>query len=290
MHVQHFYDPRTGTLSYVVSDAETRTALVIDPVHDYDPRAARTSTESAEEIARYLDEGGFSVPYVLDTHIHADHLSAIPFFKERYGAQSVVSSRVTVVQEVFKGLLNLGDEFKTDGSQFDVLLEDGAVLEAGPLHVQVIPTDGHTPASVSYLIGDAVFVGDSLFQPDAGTARCDFPGGSAGDLYDSIQRIYALPDETRVYTLHDYQPGGRELQFMATVAEHKAKNIHLNAKTTREEFIALRAELERGKDAPTLLLPSVQVNMRAGLFPPAESNGISYLKIPLNAFECGHGC
>ncbi|MCB9914473.1 MAG: MBL fold metallo-hydrolase [Planctomycetes bacterium] len=288
MIVQHFFDPRTYTLTYVVADEATKIALVIDPVLDYDPKAGKTFTESAEAVAAWIDARGYQVPYVLDTHVHADHLTAIPFFKQRYGAKSVIGEDVTTVQDVFKGLLNLGDEFKTDGSQFDVRMGPDDVLKAGPFEVRAIPTGGHTPASVSYLIGDAVFVGDSLFQPDAGTARCDFPGGSAAELYDSVMRIYALPDATRVFTLHDYQPGGRKLEFESTVGRQKRENVHLKATTTKEEFVALRAELERGKEAPTLLLPSVQVNMRAGELPPPESNGVRYLKIPLNAFHTAH--
>lgn len=284
MIVQHFYDPRTGTLSYVVADTDARTAVVIDPVLDYDPRSGRVFQDSAEEIARYVDEHDYAIPYVLDTHVHADHLTGLQFFRERYGAKTVIGSGVSRVQRAFAPLFDLDAGFATDGSQFDVLLDDGAKLDVGAFEIEVIETGGHTPASVSYLVGDAVFVGDTLFQPDSGTARCDFPGGSAAELYDSIQRIYALPPETRVFTLHDYQPGGRELAFESTVAEQRGSNVHLRDGVGKQEFVALRAELERGKEAPTLILPSLQVNIRAGHLPEPAANGTRYLKIPLNAF------
>ena len=285
MKVQHFYDRRTGSLTYVVADDASRTAVVIDPVMDYDPKAGRVYLESAEVVASYIDQAGYQIPFVLDTHPHADHMSAMQFFRERYGAKTVIGKQVTAVQRVFGELFHLGEEFPTDGSQFDVLLEDHGTLDAGPFEIEALPIGGHTPASVGYRINDAVFVGDTLFQPDAGTARCDFPGGSAGELYDGIQRLFALPAETRLYTLHDYQPGGRELRFESTVAEQRRDNIHIHDGVSREEFVALRAKLERGKEAPTLLFPAVQVNIRAGQLPPPEANAIRYLKIPLNAFN-----
>jgi glyoxylase-like metal-dependent hydrolase (beta-lactamase superfamily II) len=221
------------------------------------------------------------VPYVLDTHAHADHMSGAQFFRERLGAKTVIGRGITAVQAAFGELFGLAG-FPADGSQFDVLLDDWAVLEVGPFEIEAIPTAGHTPASLSYRIGDAVFVGDSLFQPDSGTARCDFPGGSAAELYDSIQRIFALPEDTRVFTLHDYRPGGRELAFESTVGEQRRDNIHIHDGVSKQEFVALRARLERGKEAPALLLPAVQVNIRAGHLPDPDDNGIRYLKIPLN--------
>jgi len=283
MIIQHFYDTRTGTLSYVVADEGSRTAVVIDAVTDYDPPSGRVFHESAESVARYIDAAGYSVPFVLDTHAHADHFSAMPFFRERYGAKTVIGAGITAVQDVFARLFNL--DVPADGSQFDVLLEDGEVLEAGGLQIEAIPTGGHTPTSLSYRIGDAVFVGDTLFQPDSGAARCDFPGGSAAELYDSIQRLYALPPATRLFTAHDYQPGGRQLAFESTVAAQRSDNIHIHDGVSKDEFVALRAKLEAGKPVPRLILPAIQVNICAGALPPPEANGTRYLKIPLNAFE-----
>lgn len=285
MKIQHFYDERTGTLSYVVSDDAETTAVVIDPVTDYDARSGRVFHESAEAIARYLDEHGLAVPFALDTHAHADHLSALQFFRERYGSRTVIGAGITTVQRTFKAFFDLGDEVPGDGSQFDVLLEDHQVLDVGPFSIEAIPTGGHTPASLSYRIGDAVFVGDTLFQPDAGTARCDFPGGSAEDLYDSIQRLFLLPEETRVFTLHDYRPGGRELAFESTIGEQRRSNIHLRDGVSKEEFVALRTRLEQGKEVPRLILPSIQVNIDAGRLPAPAENGRRYLKVPINGFE-----
>lgn len=284
MQIQHFFDPRTSTLTYLVYDLEEKSAVLIDPVLDYEPKAARIFFESAEKVARFVDERGLALSHVLDTHAHADHLTALDWFRSRYGALTGIGSGITEIQKAFAKLFYLGEEFATDGSQFDLLLEDGQRLDLGPFAVEAIPTGGHTPASLSYRIGDAVFVGDSLFQPDAGTARCDFPGGSAAELYDSVQRLFGLPDETRLFTLHDYQPGGRELAFESTVAEQKQHNVHIHQGMSKEAFIALREKLERGKEAPTLILPSLQVNIRAGRLPEPDSNGIRYFRIPLNAF------
>ncbi|MCA8956548.1 MAG: MBL fold metallo-hydrolase [Planctomycetes bacterium] len=283
MKIQHFFDPRTWTLSYVVFDEQARVGVVIDSVADYDQKSVRVFHESAAAIATFLDQHRIEVPYVLDTHIHADHLTAMPFFRAKYGARTVISAHVTEVQATFAKVFGL-EGFPTDGSQFDVLLDDGATLEAGPLTIEALPCHGHTPASLAFKIGDALFVGDSLFQPDSGTARCDFPGGSAAIEYDSIRRLFELPDDTRVFTGHDYQPGGRELQFESTIAEQRRGNIHLRTDTSREEFVALRKQLEAGKELPTLLFPALQVNMRAGVLPEPESNGIAYLKLPLNQF------
>lgn len=287
MKIQHFHDERTGTLSYVVSDDAEATAVVIDPVMDHDLRSGRVFHESAETIAGYLDEHGLAVPFVLDTHAHADHLSALQFFRERYGSRTVIGAGIPAVQRTFKAFFDLGEEVPGDGSQFDVLLEDHEVLDVGPFSIEAIPTGGHTPASLSYRIGDAVFVGDTLFQPDAGTARCDFPGGSAEELYDSIQRLFDLPEETRVFTLHDYQPGGRELAFESTIGEQRRSNIHLRDGVSKEEFVALRARLEQGKEVPRLILPSVQVNIDAGRLPAPAKNGRRYLRVPINGFEKG---
>lgn len=281
MHVKHFFDPRTWNLTYVVHQG--RDAVVIDSVLDYDPKSARTFTESCDQVEAYLDEHGLTLHWALDTHPHADHVTGLAELKRRRGCRTAIGAGIERVQQTWKGIFDLGDWFRTDGSQFDRLLADGEVLEAGELSIEVLLTEGHTPASLTYKIQDALFVGDLVFMPDQGTARCDFPGGSAAQMYQSVQRIYALPDATRVFTNHDYQPGGRELRFMATVGELKASNKHLDATTTQAEFEARRAQLERGKAMPTLLLPAVQLNLNAGELPPAHSNGVAYLQIPLNA-------
>ncbi|MBK8978005.1 MAG: MBL fold metallo-hydrolase [Planctomycetes bacterium] len=282
MKIEAFFDPATYTISYVVYDEAGKVGVVIDPVMDFDPKSGRVSDRSARKLAAFIDAQGLTIPYVLETHCHADHLTSAPWLKARYGSKTVIGAGIPTVQKTFKTVFDLESDFPTDGSQWDVLIEDGGKLHVGALTIEAIPSGGHTPASVSYLIGDAVFVGDSLFQPDQGTARCDFPGGSAAELYDSVQRLYALPDSTRVFTLHDYQPGGRQLRFVSTIGEQKAKNVHLDARTTKEEFVALRRRLEDGKEMPNLLLQSVQVNLRAGELPPPAANGIAYLKIPLN--------
>lgn len=285
MEIEPFFDPRTSTLTYVVHDDASRTAIVIDSVLDFDAASGRTWTESADRVARFLDEHRLRVPYVLDTHAHADHLSAMPWFKARFGAKTVIGEHIAAVQKVFREIFNLGDALACDGRQFDVLLADGETLDVGPLQVNAIHTPGHTPACMSYRIGDALFVGDTLFQPDYGTARCDFPGGSAETLYDSIQRLYAeLPDSTRVFTCHDYQPGGRALAFESTLGEQKRANVQLDATTSKPDFVAFRSRRDATLDMPALILPSIQVNIRAGEFPPPEDNGVSYLKLPLNAF------
>lgn len=283
MKVQHFFDEATATLSYVVWDEDTRIAVLIDSVLDFDPKSGRTSTRSCQAIAGFLDERRLSLRCVLDTHAHADHLTAMPFFQERFGARTGIGAEIRQVQAIFRKIFNLGDAFRVDGSQFDVLLGEGDVLEVGPLRVEAFHTPGHTPACMSYRIGNALFVGDCLFMPDYGTARCDFPGGSAEMLYDSIQRLYALPDATRVFTGHDYRPGGRPLRFESTIGEQKRTNVQLSQDTARASFVAFRKTRDASLELPTLILPSIQVNIRAGRFPDPESNGVSYLKIPLNA-------
>ncbi len=280
MQIQHFFDETTATLSYVVHD--DRAGVVIDPVRDYDAKSGRTSWRSCEAIAAYADAAGLGIPYVIDTHAHADHLSGLPFFKERYGARTVTGAGIGEIQASFRDVYHLGDDFPVDGRQFDLLVEDGKRLGFGSLEIEALHTPGHTPAHVALRIGDVVFVGDTLFMPDYGSARCDFPGGSAEILYDSIQRLFALPDETRLLVGHDYRPGGRPLAFEATVAEHKRANVQIDERTTREAYVAFRTERDAGLDAPALILPSIQVNIRAGELPEPETNGVSYLKIPLN--------
>jgi len=280
MKIQHFFEAQTSTLSYVVHAGKD--AVVIDPVRDYDPKNGRTSWTSAEQIAAYIDREGLRVHYVIDTHAHADHLTGMPFFKERYGARTVTGARMGEIQRIFRDIYNLGADFPVDARQFDVLLDEGDRLDFGELTVEALHTPGHTPAHMSWKIRDAVFVGDTLFMPDYGSARCDFPNGSAEQLYDSIQRLYAMPDATRLFLCHDYRPGGRPLAFQTTVGEQKRSNIQINARTTKAEYVAFHAERDASLAAPVLILPSLQVNIRAGELPPPESNGVSYLKIPLN--------
>ncbi len=291
MKIRSFFDARTWTLTYVVFDEDAREGVVIDPVLDFDPASGRTWTESADQVAQFLDAEGIRVPFVLDTHAHADHLTALPYFKERFGAQTAIGADIVEVQHVFRDLFNLGDRLPTDGRQFDVLLRDGDTLEFGDLTLVAIHTPGHTPACMTYQIGDALFVGDTLFQPDYGTARCDFPGGSARTLYRSITDLYKrFPGEMRVFTCHDYQPGGRDLAFESTLAEQRDANVQLNGQTEERDFIAFRSARDATLEMPRLILPSIQVNVRAGDFPTPEDNGLSYLKIPLNAFgEKGEG-
>jgi glyoxylase-like metal-dependent hydrolase (beta-lactamase superfamily II) len=283
MNIQHFFDPATSTLTYVVHD--TNAGVVIDPVLDYDPKSARTSLVSAEAVAQFIDDRHLAIPYVIDTHAHADHLSAMSFIKKRFGARTVTGSRVGEVQRSFRDIYNLGADFPVDGRQFDLLLDEGQELEvAGSFKVRAMHTPGHTPAHMSWQIDDALFVGDTLFMPDYGTARCDFPDGSAEQLFDSIQRIYALPENTTLFMCHDYQPGGRALRFVTTVAEQKRSNIQLREGTTKLKYTSLRKERDAQLDMPKLILPAIQVNIRAGEFPEPEANGTAYLKIPLNRF------
>lgn len=280
MTIQHFFHAPTSTLTYVVHDGKS--ALVLDPVRDYDARSARTSWESAEEVSRYIDKNRLDLRYVVETHVHADHLSGVPYFREKYGARSVIGAGVEVVQRTFRDFYNLGPDFPADGSAFDLRLGDGEKLEVGGFSLEAIATPGHTPAHVSWRVGGAVFLGDTLFAPDYGTARCDFPGGSAEELYDSIQRLYALPESTRLYLCHDYKPVERPLSFVTTVGEQKEKNVHLNARTKKEDFVAFRTARDRELPPPELFLAALQVNIRAGRLPEPESNGISYLKIPVD--------
>lgn len=278
--LQHFFDEATSTLTYAVHDE--RQAVVIDPLRGYEPRSAHTSWAGAEAVARYLDDRHLEVPYVIDTHAHADHMSGLPFFVERYGARTVTGSRVGEVQSSFREIYGLDADFPTDGRQFDVLLEEGEKLEVGSFQVEALHTPGHSPAHMSWKIGDLVFLGDTLFMPDYGTARCDFPGGSAKELYASIQRLYRLPDATRLFVCHDYRPGGRPLAFETTVGDQKRHNVQCHARTTEEEFVRFREARDAKLDVPALLLPSLQVNIRAGALPEPEPHGIRYLKIPLD--------
>lgn len=280
--IKAFYDARTYTLTYVVWDPETKDAVVIDPVLDYDPAASKTWTESVDEVTDFVKGEGLKLRYVLETHAHADHLSASQLLRKRFDAKVAIGEDIRVVQETFKPIFDLGEGFATDGSQFDLLLSEGKTLKAGALSVEVIATPGHTPACLTYKIGDALFTGDALFLEDYGTGRCDFPAGSAEELYHSVQKLYGLPDETRVFPGHDYQPNGRELRWETTIGASKAKNPQLRAETTKEEFVTMRNARDATLAAPRLLLPSVQVNVNAGRLPKPRANGNRYLHIPLN--------
>jgi glyoxylase-like metal-dependent hydrolase (beta-lactamase superfamily II) len=280
VHIEAFFDEPTSTLSYVVHDG--RAAVVIDPLRDYDPKSGRTSWRSAERIGAWIQRHRLELPYVIDTHAHADHLTGLPFFRERFGARSVTGAGIVEVQRVFRDFYGLPRDFPVDGRQFDVLVDEGQRLGFGSLAVHAIHTPGHTPAHMSWQVGDAVFAGDTLFMPDYGTARCDFPGGSAAVLYDSIQRLYAMPDATRLFMCHDYQPGGRALAYETTVGEQKRKNVQLAAHTAKADYVAFREARDATLEAPALILPSLQVNIRAGELPEPEPNGVAYLKIPLD--------
>jgi glyoxylase-like metal-dependent hydrolase (beta-lactamase superfamily II) len=284
--VRPFLHKPTGTWSYVVADGETRHAAVIDPVLDFDMKSGCTWTESADAIIAFIRERGLTVDWILETHAHADHLSSAPHLQAAVGGKIAIGQGIREVQRTFRDVFNLGADFATDGRQFDRLFADDEEFEIGSLAARAIPTPGHTSDSLSYLIGDAVFTGDSIFMPDGGTARCDFPGGDAKLLYASIQRLYALPPETRVFVCHDYGPGGREVACETTIAAERAGNIHLRDGTTEAEFVALRTKRDAGLDVPNLLYPSVQVNIRAGRLPGAESNGRRYLKLPLSGSPC----
>ncbi|TXD44544.1 MBL fold metallo-hydrolase [Lujinxingia vulgaris] len=284
---QPFYDARTNTLTYVVYDPQTRDAVLIDPVLDYEPHASAMWTESADRAVNFLKEHKLTLHYILETHAHADHLSGAQHVKVHFPkARLAIGARITEVQQIFKKVYNLPDDFPTDGRQFDVLLEEGEVLEAGSLKVETIYTPGHTPACSTYHIGDAIFTGDTIFMPDFGTGRCDFPGGSSQALHHSItEKLYKLPDETRVFVGHDYQPGGREVQFMSTIAEQKAHNVQLPEGRSQADFITMRDSRDKTLSAPKLLLQSLQVNIDAGSLPQPEDNEKRYLRIPVNAFR-----
>lgn len=286
MEIKAFFDGRTYTLTYIVYDPATRDAVVIDPVLDYDPLPSRTYTESVDRVSEFVRKEGLRLHWVLETHAHADHLSGSQILKRRFDAKVAIGARITEVQETFKAIFAMPPEFPTNGSQFDRLLQDGESFQAGSLIVQVIATPGHTPACVTYRLGDAIFTGDALFMEDYGTGRCDFPRGSADDLYTSVHdRLYALPDETRVFVGHDYQPEGRPLRYESTIGVEKTKNRQLKASTTREEFVTFRRRRDAGLEAPRLIFQSVQVNIDAGRLPSPHPNGRRYLRLPLNLFH-----
>ena len=281
--VKAFFDPATWTVSYVVFDAPGGHCALVDSVLDYDPKSGRTRTDSANQLIAFVREQNLTVDWILETHAHADHLSAAPYLRKHLGGKIAIGGKITQVQNVFKGIFHLEPEFATNGSQFDHLFEDGDTFAIGALQAQALSVPGHTPACMAYQVGDAVFVGDTLFMPDVGTARCDFPGGNAHTLYQSVRKLLSLPPETRLFMCHDYPPEGRAAQWECTVADQRARNIHVHDGVSEAQFVAMRTKRDAGLAMPVLILPSVQVNIRAGELPPPEANGVSYLKIPLNA-------
>ncbi|AOL95417.1 MBL fold metallo-hydrolase [Porphyrobacter sp. LM 6] len=279
-----FFDPATFTVTYVVHDPATGKAAIIDSVLDYDPSSGRTKTASADAVVDYVTSNGLDVTWLLETHAHADHFSAAPYLQEKLGGKIAIGAHITAVQAVFGKLFNAGEDFAPDGSQFDALFSDGDTFAIGALPVTVMHVPGHTPACIAYVVGEAVFVGDTMFMPDYGSARADFPGGDARTLFRSLRRILTLPDETRLFMCHDYLPAGRsEYVWETTVAAERAGNIHAHDGISEDEFVTMREARDATLDMPRLILPSVQVNMRAGHLPPPDDNGIVYLKIPVNA-------
>ena len=291
MHIESFFDPATFTFSHLLADLSTRECALIDSVLDYDPKSGRTQTASADQLVARVKALDLRVLWILETHVHADHLSAAPYLQQQLGGQLAIGAHITTVQNVFGKLFNAGTEFARDGSQFDRLLSDGDCLQVGRLQVRAMHTPGHTPACMTYVVADpsavparqVAFVGDTLFMPDYGTARCDFPGGSASLLFQSIQKVLSLPDHTELFLCHDYPPEGREPECVTTVAEQKKANVHVHQGVGEAEFVAMREKRDATLSMPVLILPSVQINMRAGHMPPPEDNGQRYLKIPLNA-------
>lgn len=281
--VKGFFDSVTSTVTYVVYEKRGTACAVIDSVLDYEPNSGRTRTRSADAVIDFVKEQDLRVQWILETHAHADHLSAAPYLQEQLGGEIIIGGRITEVQAIFKNIFNFEPEFALDGRQFDRLLADNEIFYIGALRARAISVPGHTPACMAYQVGDAVFTGDTLFMPDVGTARCDFPGGDAHELYGSVRKLLDLPPETRLFTCHDYPPDTRGIQWETTVAEQRASNIHIHDGVSEADFVLMRTRRDATLEMPTLILPSVQVNVRAGKMPPPEENGISYLKIPLNS-------
>jgi glyoxylase-like metal-dependent hydrolase (beta-lactamase superfamily II) len=281
--VHGIFDPATWTVTYVVHQGVGTACAIIDSVLDYDPKSGRTKTTSADKVVDYVRTNQLKVEWILETHAHADHLTAAPYLKSQLGGRTAIGDHITAVQKVFKGIFNLEKTFKLDGSQFDHLFKPGESIAVGTLSGEALYVPGHTPACMAYKFGDAVFVGDTLFMPDVGTARCDFPGGDAKTLYASTRTLLNLAPDTRLFMCHDYPPAGRDVKFETTVAEQRAHNIHVHDGISEEAFIAMRTKRDATLEMPVLILPAVQINIRAGELPPKEDNGISYAKIPLNA-------
>jgi len=280
--VKGFFDPATNTISYVVKDPGSNACAIVDSVMDIDYAAGRITYDHADEIIDWVTSHGLKVEWLIETHVHADHLSAAPYIQDRLGGKIGIGRNITVVQDTFGKVFNEGTEFQRDGSQFDRLFDDGDTYSVGGMTCLAIHTPGHTPACMTHVMGDAAFVGDTLFMPDGGSARADFPGGDAGVLYDSIQKVLSLPDETRLFMCHDYGPNGRDIQWETTVGEEKAHNIHVGGGKTKEEFVRFRTERDAQLAMPKLIIPSLQVNMRGGELPPADEDGKRFLKVPLN--------
>lgn len=281
--VYEFFDPNTFTYSYVVVDHSTKYCAVVDSVLDYDPASGRTSNQTADKLIEFVQQNELTVEWILETHVHADHLSAAPYIQQKLGGKLAIGRHITTVQNTFGKLFNAETEFQMDGSQFDHLFVDGDTFKVGSITAKAIHTPGHTPACMTYVIGNSAFVGDTLFMPDYGTARCDFPGGDASLLYQSIQKLFALPKETRVFMCHDYKaPDREEFQFQTTIGDELEHNVHVKQGISQDQFVEMRETRDATLNMPTLILPSVQVNMRAGKLPPAEDNGVRYLKIPLD--------
>jgi glyoxylase-like metal-dependent hydrolase (beta-lactamase superfamily II) len=280
--IEAFFDEVTGTVSYVVYDEPGGVCAVVDSVLDFDPKSGRTATRSADRIVDFVQRQHLTSQWILETHAHADHLSAAQYLRDKLGGKIAIGAAITQVQGVFRSIFHVEPEFKTDGRQFDRLLEDGETLSIGSFQARAIAVPGHTPACMAYQVGDAVFVGDTLFMPDVGSARCDFPGGDARTLYHSVHRLLSLPPSTRLFMCHDYPPPGRLPAWETTVAHQRAHNIHLHDGVTEDAFVDLRTRRDATLDMPVLILPAVQVNIRAGAMPPPEENGVTYLKIPIN--------
>ena len=280
--IHGIFDPDTWTVTYIVHDGQGSPCAVIDSVLDYDPKSGRTRHRTADRVVEYVRSNDLNLEWILETHAHADHLSGAAYLKSQLGGKTGIGDQITTVQKVFKGIFNLETEFKTDGSQFDHLFRDGDEFRFGRLTGKILFVPGHTPACVAYQFGDAVLVGDTLFMPDVGTARCDFPGGDAKTLYTSIQRILSMPSDTRLFMCHDYPPNDRPVAFQSTVGEERAQNIHIHDGVTQEQFVEMRNTRDASLEMPVLILPAIQINIRAGEMPPKEDNGVAYAKIPLN--------
>jgi glyoxylase-like metal-dependent hydrolase (beta-lactamase superfamily II) len=283
-HVQHFFDPHTWTLTYVVSDPVSRRCAIIDPVLDLDYPSGTLTTEIADQLIAYIRAQDLSVDYIIETHVHADHLTSALYLQKKLGGKILIGAQITTVQETFASVYNEPSDFPVNGSQFDVMVGDGDRFMLGGIECHAFHVPGHTPACMAYLFGDALFVGDTLFMPDGGTARCDFPGGDAKTLFHSIKRLLTLPSETRMFVCHDYQPNDRELQYETTVGMQRAENIHVNDNVTEESFVSMRETRDATLGMPTLILPSLQVNIRAGHLPPADTDGKLFLRVPINVF------
>jgi glyoxylase-like metal-dependent hydrolase (beta-lactamase superfamily II) len=283
--IKAYFDAPTNTVSYLVTDPATKKCAVVDSVLNFEYSSGTISYAQADEIIGDITDQGLTLDWLIETHVHADHLSAAPYIQEKLGGKIMISKEITVVQNIFGKVFNAGTEFERDGSQFDVLLSDGDTYQVGSIDAKVLHTPGHTPACMAHVIGDAVFVGDTLFMPDGGSARADFPGGDARTLYQSIQKIFTLPDDTRMFICHDYMPGGRDVKWETTVGEQKRDNIHVGKGNSEEDFVTMREARDATLGMPTLIMPSIQVNMRAGHMPQAEDNGSTYLKVPVSGIR-----